>query len=396
MTPTKVLEEALPLLLPCAVGLVAALCFAPEPASAQVQPPPDNARNLNPGALPTDLTPLIFSGERGLLSHELKYKLLRNLPSRLWFNTSTEVSQRLETNPIFSIHAHTGDYVFRTLPNVTVGYNVLNNTGVYVNYFVIKDVYAREGTLGVPTTQSLALGVQQKLYSGRKTSAQFDFQARELWQSKGIRQFDFLPSISITRSLRPNVVAFGSTVLQLRGRNYFVAPTREIDPFYSAGILIRHGMWNFIFSDTFVTNFRHPPFPNPVPRHGNVSMIAGFEVNRPVSNRYLPGLIAFVRTEPVWDWRGNNITGLSGFDFRLFGGVRFAASKRAYNQDEEAIRRMIRQHNERMKQLKQSGDGSQTQPSSQSLEPSANSIASETSPAATTIGLADQITPAPQ
>ena len=334
------------------------------PALAQSLPAGDAAR-INPSILPTDSTPLIFTGERGLLSRELKFSLLKRLPERLWFSTSTEASQRLETNPFFKRSDAKPDYVFRALPNITVGYNVLKNTGIYCNYFVIKDVFARFPQAGRPINQSLSLGVRHSIAISNKTSAQFDFQARELWQAAGIRQADLLPSVSITHIVTPRVVLFASTVLQLRGRNYFVAPTREIDPFYSAGMLLRKGQWNFLVTDTFVTNFRHPPFSNPVPRQGNVSMIADFEINHPVNNRYLPGVLAFVRAEPVWNWRSNGVTGLSGFDFRLFSGIRISVSKPAYNSTIDKMRQQVIDYDQKLKSLPRAAPAGQVAPGSQ-------------------------------
>ncbi len=335
------------------------------PAFAQSAQGGDAAR-LNPGFLPTDTTPLIFTGERGLLSRELKFSLLKRLPERLWFNTTTEVSQRLETNPRFTAHAPAADYVFRALPNVTVGYNFLKNTGIYCNYFVIKDVFARFPRFGRPTNQSLALGLRHSITINSKTSAQFDLQARELWQAPGIRQFDYLPSVSVTHMMTPRVILFASTVLQLRGREPFVAPTREIDPFYSAGVVFRKGQWNLVVTDTFVTNFRHPPFANPVPRQGNVSMIADFELNRPINNRYLPGVLAFIRAEPVWNWRSNRVTGLSGFDFRLFTGIRVAVSKPAYNSSIDKMRNQMIDYDDKLKSLKSKSQAQPTPGSSSS------------------------------
>ncbi len=331
----------------CAALLYLALCL-PGRGLAQSIPSSD-AGKVNPAVLPTDTTPSIFSGERGFLSRELKFNLLKRLPERLWYNTSTEVTQRLETNPRFTSTDAKSDYVFRVLPNVTLGYNFFKSTGIYCNYFVIKDVYARGSQLGKPTTQSLALGFRQPLTIGRKTSAQFDLQARELWESAGLRQFDFLPSISLTHVVTPNVILFASSVLQMRGRTYFVAPTRELDPFYSAGAVLRKGKWNLVISDTFVTNFRHPTFPNPVPRQGNVSMISDFEVNHPISSSYLPGVSAFVRAEPVWNWRSNRVPGLSGFDFRLFGGIRLSMGKPAYNTTIDQMRKQISDYDEKLK-----------------------------------------------
>ncbi len=321
------------------------------PAFAQpATPPPDaGVPRVNPTQLPTDLTPLIFTGERGLLSREVKFSLLKHLPERMWFNTSTEVSQRFESNPAFSATNSKGDYVFRTLPNVTVGYDLFKGTSVYANYFVIKDVFARTQHFTNPTTQSLSMGVRKPFSITRKLSGQLDFQARELWQASHLHQFDFLPSAGLTYVVSPNVILFASSVLQMRGREYFAAPNREIDPFYSAGLLLRKGQWNFVATDTLVNNFRNPPFTNSIPQHGNVSMIADFEINRPINNKYLPGVVAFVRAEPVWNWRSNKITGLSGFDFRLFSGIRVALNKPSYHATIERMEKNIRDYDKKMR-----------------------------------------------
>jgi hypothetical protein len=315
----------------------------------QAAPAPADAARATPGVLPTDVTPLIYSGERSFLSREMKYSLLKRLPSRLWFNVSAETSQRLETNPQFFVRDAKPDYIFRVMPNVTLGYNVFKNTSIYANYFVIKDVFARFGRLDNPTTQSLAWGLRQTAQLGRRTSAQFDFQARELWQQSHLHQFDFLPSVSLNYTVSPRVVLFASSVLQLRGKDYFLAPTREIDPFYSVGMLVRRGLWTFLATDTLVTNFRDPPFAHSVPQHGNVSMIADFEINHPISSRYLPGVVAFLRAEPVWDWRSGRIPGLSGFDFRLFSGIRLSLSKPSYAPVVDKMRRQIEDYDNMLK-----------------------------------------------
>jgi hypothetical protein len=230
--------------------------------------------------------------------------------------------------------------VFRAAPNVSVGYNVLKNTSVYTNYFVIKDVFAYHTSLTPPTTQSLSWGVNHNIQVGEKTTVQLDAQARELWQASHLRQFDFLPGVTVTHFMTPNNIVFASALLQLRGGEYFVAPTREVDPFYTVGYIHRHGLWTIIANDTLVTNFRHPPFNDAVPPQSNINMIADVEVNRPLVKR-LPSLVAFVRAEPVWNWHGQKTPGLSGFDFRLFGGLRFTVSKPSYYSAVENLRKEI-------------------------------------------------------
>jgi hypothetical protein len=321
--------------------LIASVCFLrPDPVHAEV------ASNFNtlpinlsnqvaqvtppPQFIPTDVTPFTITPERNSFSPGLKFKLFQVLPERLWFNATTEVSQRLDTNSLFTFSNPKANYAFRALPNLTVGYNIFKNTSIYCNYFVIKDVFARDyNNINFPTTQSLSWGIQHNKQLGEKTNLQYNFQARELWQTSNLHQFDFLPGITLTHIITPNNIVWASTLLQLRGGNYFVAPTREIDPFYTLGYMYRHKAWALIINDTLVTNFRHPPFNDSIPQQSNMSMIADIEVNHPVTKK-IPGLLAFVRAEPIWNWDSQKAAGISGFDFRLYMGLRISMSKPSY------------------------------------------------------------------
>jgi hypothetical protein len=293
-----------------------------------------------PQFVPTDVTPFTTATERNEYTPGYKFRIFQALPSRLWFNATTEMSQRIDTNVFFTYSHPKFDTAFRILPNITAGYNVLKNTSIYTNYFVIKDVFADHTSLNFPTTQSLSMGIRHNQQLGQKTNLQFDFQARELWQTSHLRQFDFLPSLTLTRVINPNNIAFGSTLLQLRGGDYFVAPTREIDPFYTLGYLYRKGLWNFVITDTLVTNFRHPPFNDSIPRQSNVTMITDIEINRPIFKRF-PALVGFVRAEPIWNWKSAKAPGLSGFDFRFFVGMRLNLNKPAYNASMDNLRKQI-------------------------------------------------------
>jgi hypothetical protein len=217
--------------------------FQPNLVEAQSAPSPNlSPINLNaqlaqaapPQYIPTDVTPFTITPERNEFSPGYKFRLFQTLPERLWFNITTEMSQRLDTNVLFTKNSARSDYAFRILPNITVGYNIFKNTSIYANYFVIKDVFARDwDNINFPTTQSLSWGIQHNKQIGRKNVLQYNFQARELWQATHLHQFDFLPGVTLTRTINPNNVIWGSTLLQLRGGDYFVAPTREIDPFYT-------------------------------------------------------------------------------------------------------------------------------------------------------------------
>lgn len=329
------------------------LAFAAQPVLAQstftapaerLSPPliaQANPQVPSPGVIPTDVTPIGISQEREIFEPGLRFRLFKKLPDRLWFTGVTEVSQRLDTNVFFTARNYKADYAFRVLPNVTLGYNILKRTSVYSNWFLIKDLYADHANiLNFPTTQSLSLGFRHDIPVGQRTNVQFDFQARELWQTSHLRQADLIPAINLTHVFTPNVIGFGSLLLQMRGREYFVAPTRELDPFYTLGLLYRKGQWSFSAVDTLVTNFRSPPFHGSIPRQGNVTMIADFEASRPISKK-IPSLQAFVRAEPIWNWSSNRAPGLSGFDFRLFGGLRLAFSKPSFHASIETLRQQL-------------------------------------------------------
>lgn len=284
----------------------------------------------SPGVLPTDATKPPINEDRALIDPGWRLRLRQVLPARLWFTSVTEVSNRLDTNVFLQYKEPQPDYVFRVQPNLTVGYNIFDKTSVYTNYFVIKDQYTvHRRFLNFPTTQSISMGVRHQLYSGRKLNVQLDCQARELFQNKGLRQADLLPSISTTYFISPSKILFTSALLQMRSGQLFQGPTRELDPFYTVGYISRKGLWTLSITDTLVTNFRQPHFKYSRPHHGNCSMIADIEISRPVLKRY-PGLQAFVRAEPVFNWRSAKTPGLSGFDFRLYGGLRLAVSKPSY------------------------------------------------------------------
>ena len=357
-----------------------------ELASVQLnveQPPQLLAQN--PSVLPTDVTPFQLYRQRAAFGSMLKFRLFQKLPAPLWFTCVTEESNRWETNVFQTNSDGRQDYVFRSLPNVTLGYALGENTNVYSNFFVIKDLYAANGAaLNFPTTMSLSMGIRRDFPIKKRTVLQFDMQARELWQETHLHQADLLPAINLTRTITPNLLFFGSVLLQMRSRNLFQGATRELDPFYNIGLVFRRGDWNFSLADTYVTNFRSPPFSDSVPLQGNVSMILDFEVSHPVSRR-IPGVVAFVRAEPIFNWRSQKVPGQSGYDFRLYGGLRFTISKPAYNAQIDQLRKQLIDTSKRINRINptQSSPGTpanQNQDSSNQPTPQQTTGTQETAP----------------
>ena len=321
------------------------LCFN---QAAQAEPPALAPIELPtpaplPSLYPTDVTHVGINREQELLRPGFSYYLFQKLPSNLWFNLTTELSQRYESNVFFTKHDHRGDYIYRTMPNISLGYEGWKGINIYTNYFVIKDIFAQYPRLTFPTTQSLSLGLRRDFTINQRTTFQVDFQSRELWQSTRLRQFDFLPGITLTRFVGTHGVLFSNIILQMRGGQPFVAPTREIDPFYTLGFVYTKGQWLFSNVGTLVTNFRHPPFNDAVPPVSNNSIIYDFEISHPVPK--MPYLVSFVRAEPIWNWHSHNFPGISGFDFRLFGGLRLTLAKPAYHTSIESLKQQLKEFN---------------------------------------------------
>src|SRR4030095_14428211 len=167
-------------------------------------------------------------------------------------------------------------------------------------------------------------------------------QARELYQLHQQPVFDFLPAATFSYILTPRTVLFANALLQLRGKRYFQAPTREIDPFYTFGFLHQRGGWAFSNTATFVQNFREPFRRNATIPVNNYSWILDFEVARRLVKQ-LPGLQAFVRAEPIYNFHSHNSACLAGVDFRLFWGLRFSLGKPALTAALEQIRQQLQE-----------------------------------------------------
>lgn len=294
----------------------------------------------DPAIIPTDETPTHIGEERQLLSSPMKLMLLERLPARMYFNAVTELTQRFESNVFSTASQPRREYAMRVLPNVTLGYYVLPKTSVYANYFVIKDVFAHTPILNQSTFQSVGGGVQHEFTLGKKINGQLNFQFRELFQAKRFRQADLLPGVTLTRAFTPRFIGFFNTQLQMRSRNLFQGAQREIDPFYTLGAVYRRGNWTFTSTATLVNSFRNN---RAIPPQTNMTVICDFELSRPLSRKHLPGLDVFVRAEPIWNWQGKSQPGLSGFDFRIFGGLRASIVKPAVYSQLQYLRKQLRE-----------------------------------------------------
>lgn len=320
--------------------------------------------------IPTDTLPLPAVQNRLSFAENLQLRILQKLPARFYFNSTCELSTRYETNPFqfpkkrSLLHqlpppgiirilnsfqqaqindiiglANNDDVVFRILPNVTAGWTLTPKTRLYANYFMIRDQLAHNVRLNT-VIHSIGGGIQQDIPVTSRGNLQAEFQFRELYQLHQQSVFDFLPGLTFSYVLTPRVVLFANALLQLRSKAFFQAPTKEIDPFYTWGGLYQRNGWTFSASTTFVQNFREPFRRNASIPVNNYSFICDFEISRRIIKE-LPGLQAFVRAEPIYNFHSHNRPGLAGMDFRMFFGMRMALAKPALTSALEQLRQQL-------------------------------------------------------
>ncbi len=309
--------------------------------------------------LPSELVPIPGQGQSvspSRLGQDLELRIFQKLPSSFYFNSSTEGTFRIETNPfqfppkrailmqevppgsIFAdlttpdqLHVlrmlkqvNAFDNVNRINPNVTAGWSPDGKLQIFANYFFLRDSLLHNSVLN-SNTQSVGPGIQYNFNFGKST-LQPQYTMRELWQTGQPPVFDCLPAITLQTQVTPNALVYLNAVLQVRFKHFLGGPMRELDPFYTAGFFYQKGGWSFSATGTFLQNFRKPFGKNALLPVNNYSFVCDFEIDRQVSKR-LPGLVTLVRAEPVFNFASHATPGISGFDFRLYYGFRLSMSK---------------------------------------------------------------------
>lgn len=307
--------------------------------------------------LPTDVVPLALPQERRAIGESMKLRLWQKLPTRFYMNASCETSFRLETNVfqfpekrklLQSFTTNRGlffselspedqlsvlatadrssqhDVVYRISPNITAGWALTPRTNVFVNYFYLRDKLARFNSLNTYINQ-IGSGIEHNIPVGKKGNLEVQFMVRELFQAEADPIFDYLPSATFSYMLKPGWVAYANLLGQFRSLNFFGGVDREIDPFYTVGLLHQRGRWSFSANGTYLTNFRKG-FKDAALQLNSQTIILDFEIARQLFKR-VNGLQAFMRAEPVYNFGTDNTPGLSGMDFRLFWGLRGNVSK---------------------------------------------------------------------
>jgi hypothetical protein len=287
-------------------------------ALAQAQPGNNN------DIVPIDLTPVrlpernsSFDGFDAFRSRGLYW-----LPSKFFCDISVENSLRFELNTFQTNRHYLSDMVYRVLPNITAGYALTKKTRVSANYFFLRDQYDKRNKQLSRNIESVGGRIDHDIKIDEKTTLTGGFMSRVLFintsHQPNIVFNDLLPSGVITRRIN-NGVIYGSIIGQIRFRD-IMSKFQEGDQFYSLGAVKRKGPWTLSADSTLVTNFGDHHL-----RQGpnNQNIIMTFEAGR----RILPYVTAFARAQPIFNMGANHSPGYSGFNFRIFGGLRAEIGK---------------------------------------------------------------------
>lgn len=279
--------------------------------------------------VPIDLTPVRLPERVSTFNNFENFKAhaLYRLPGRVFFNASVENSLRFELNTFQTDGPYLSDMIYRVLPNVNLGYALSKRTRVSANYFFFRDQYDKRDSSLSRNIHSVGGQLQHDVPINQKTQLTFTLFPRALFintvNAPSVAFYDIIPSATISRRVGMSGVIYGSVLGQIRFRDPF-SNFQEGDQFYSAGGVWRKGPWSYLFDTTLVTNFGNRRLrggPN-----NQVIIITG-EVGRRLNPR-LP-VTAFVRAEPIFNMGANGAPGFSGFNFRVFGGLRAEIAKPA-------------------------------------------------------------------
>ncbi|MBY0357371.1 MAG: hypothetical protein K2W82_05155 [Candidatus Obscuribacterales bacterium] len=281
------------------------------------------AAALNSSGSTVDLAPVRLPERTTAISRIEGFKtgIFYKLPSKLFVTGTCENSLRIETNVLQTLTRNRADMIYRVLPNITVGYALNPRTRVSSNYFFLRDQYTRNSHFLSRNIHSIGFRIDRDLYVGPKTTVTASFFARELLLSRSQALNDLLPSIQVVRRVGRNTAIYGGVLGQIRFRNV-LGKFQEGDQFYSFGAVKRTPKWTFLADNTFITNFG-----NRTLRFGpnNQVFVVTLEAARKI-HPVLP-MVAFFRTEPIFNIGANQATGFAGVNVRVFGGLRLEFAK---------------------------------------------------------------------
>lgn len=265
------------------------------------------------------------------------------LPSRLYFNVSAEPSYRLETNPYQAPRLGADRFrettgAFRIQTGATLGYALTRKTRVSANYFLLSDHFDDFTPYHLDSTvQSVGASVEQDLYNGHGYSLRSSLMARELFLPDHRASGDIIPSITVIKGLGTYGYGFANGSLDLNRHDFAIGDSVDrLVPIFTVGVGYQFpydqpALWRKALGGTAVNlsstySYTKVIHPDRYAADHYQNIIVTAEIARNLS-RHCP-VQMFVRAEPVFNF-GQEFeqVGISGFNFRLFGGFRVSLNK---------------------------------------------------------------------
>jgi hypothetical protein len=269
-------------------------------------------------------------------------KIYETLPDRLFMNVSAEPSYRLETNP-YQAPRNTEPFTeatdaFRIQTTASLGYALTRKTRISANYFMLADRYDDFTPYHLDSTvQSAGINLEQDLLNGKRWVLRGAVQGRQLFLPDKRVNGDLMPSITYIQSIGRNGYLYANAAGVFARQGFFLGTgTKSTTWMGSIGtgyqipydqpkklLKLLEGT-SFSLSSTY--SYTDVFNPRPYVSGYQQNIILTGEIAKQL-NRHVP-LQAFVRAEPVFNFGQERETiGISGVNFRLFGGLRASLRK---------------------------------------------------------------------
>jgi hypothetical protein len=271
-------------------------------------------------------------------------KLLDALPNQLYIYASSEVSGRMETNPYQAPHRFKEPFVentgvFRLQDSLTIGYALTPKDKVQLSFFHLVNKYDNFTRFRLDgSSYSISPSYQRTLLQKNGWDLSATIQARQTITQTNATSGGLLPSVTLVKGFQKAGYAYLNTAVDLGRSNFAIGDIDTITPsatlgygwqmpYESSSLWFRPlGGLNFTASGTYsFTTVSTAEFPSP---SNFQSYFLTAELSKPLY-KHAP-LSLFCRSEVILNTgHDRDAFGVSGVNYRLFGGLRVSANKYA-------------------------------------------------------------------
>jgi hypothetical protein len=271
-------------------------------------------------------------------------KILDALPNQFYLYASSEVSGRMETNPYQAPHRFKEPFVentgaFRLQNNLTMGYALTPKDKVQISFFHLVNKYDNFTRFRLDgSSYSIAPSYQRTLFEKDGWQLTGNIQARQTITNTNATSGSLLPSLTLVKGFRKAGYAYLNTSVDLGRSNFAIGDIDIITPSATLGYgwqmpydspkawLKPLGGLNLTASGTYsFSTVSTAEFPSP---SNFQSYFLTAEVAMPVYQNAPVSL--FCRSEAIFNTgHDRDAFGVSGVNYRLFGGLRVSANKYA-------------------------------------------------------------------